>query len=188
MHTKRKAGISRQAVMLGVRFFLLVLAVGVNIYAYVERVKIGQPERIGVFVLSLLSFPLFHLLLAVWWEPMHIRRIVRKAGENLVIAPHYAWNFHRESRSDWINIPGTLALTDRNLRFISSPLHTNDDLDQAIPLSQIVHVSGSLPERKSGHYLVVKLSDGAKMKIKLLSAQKQARWLRELAEKSSVTT
>jgi hypothetical protein len=170
--------------MLGLRFILLVGAIALNIHVYVLKIELFT--RIAILVLSLLAFPLFHLLIAVWWEPMRMRKIARKGGEALIIPPHYAWNIHRESRSDYSNIPGTISLSDRFLRFVSSPLYLNDDLDHSIPLHQIVKVSTSLPERKWGIYLVVSLRDGAKMKIRLLSPHQQNRWMQELEGKITV--
>jgi hypothetical protein len=184
MPAKRKVRITRQSVMLALRFVLLVLAVAANIYAYAQHLELFL--RVILIVVSLLAFPLFHLLVAIWWEPMRMRAIARKGGETFIIPPHYCWNIHRESRSDYSNIPGTISLSDRFLRFVSSPLYLNDDLDHSIPLHQITGVSTILPERKWGTYLVVSLRDGAKMKIRLLSPQQQTRWALELQSKITV--
>jgi hypothetical protein len=170
--------VNRQAVILGMRFGLFVLILAVN--AYVILTTKGYRPNLLVVVVSLLTIPLFHIVLAGVWEPFRLRRIARKSGENFLIAPHYAWDLHRDSRSDFSNVPGTLALTDRSLRFVSSPLFTDEDITRAIPLQTIVQITDVAPGGKWGHFLTLTLSDGAKMRLKFMSKGRQNRWLQEI--------
>jgi len=168
--------VNRQAVIIGMRFGLFVLVLAVNAYTF----WIERPSFLIVLVLSLLPIPLFYLVLAGVWEPFRLGRIARKSGESLIIRPHHAWSLHRDSRSDMSTIPGTLALTDRSLRFVSSPLYTDDEIARATPLRMVTQVSDAAPNGKWGYFLTLTLSDGAKMRLKLMSKGQQTRWLREL--------
>ena len=168
--------INRQTVIIGMRFGLYVLILAVNAYA----IWITRSFCPIVVVLSLLLIPFFHLMLAGVWEPFRLRRIAYQRSETFIIPPHYAWDMHRDSRSDYSNVPGTLALTNRCLRFVSSPLYTDEDIVRGIPLNVIVRISDVPPDGKWGYFLTLTLRDGAKMKLKFRFGHQQARWQREL--------
>jgi len=172
--------LNRQAVILGMRFGTLVLALAVNAYAFWAAHWAINASFLTVLVLSLLAILLFHVLLAFAWETFRLVRIARKAGETLVISPHHAWSLHRDSRTEMSTIPGTLALTDRNLRFVSSPLYTDDEVDRATPVQMVKQVSDTAPDGRLGFFLTLTLSDGAKMRLKMMSKGQQNRWLQEL--------
>lgn len=167
---------NRQAVIIGMRFGMLALALAVDAYTF----WVARPSFLLVFVLSLVAVLLFHLLLVFAWETFRLGRIARKAGETLIIPPHHAWSLHRDSRTETSMIPGTLAMTDRNLRFISSPLYTDDEIDRATPVQMVKQVSDAAPDGRLGFFLTLTLSDGAKMRIKMMSRGQQQRWLQEL--------
>ncbi|MHB9106853.1 MAG: hypothetical protein ACYDCO_07335 [Armatimonadota bacterium] len=172
--------LNRQAVILGMRFGMLVLVLAVNAYAFWTARWAINASFLTVLVLSLFAILLFHLLLAFAWEPFRLGRIARKAGEMPVIPPHHAWSLHRDSRTETSMIPGTLAMTDRHLRFVSSPLYTDDEVDRATPVQMVKQVSDAAPNGRIGFFLTLTLSDGAKMRIKLMSKGQQNRWLQEL--------
>jgi len=171
---------NRQAVIIGMRFGVFMLALAVDAYAFWAGHWVVGPSFITVFVLSFVAVLLFHVLLAYAWEPFRLGRIARKAGETMVITPRHAWSLHRDSRSDMSVIPGTLALTDRNLRFVSSPLYTDDEIARATPVQMVKVVSDAAPDGRIGYFLTLTLSDGAKMRIKMMSRGQQQRWLQEL--------
>ena len=172
--------VNRQVMMIWLRFGLYALLLAVNAYVLWELRAIHY----GVLALSLLILTFFHLLVAAWLEPQRLQKLIRAAEEELVIPPHFAWDIHRDSKSDWSNVPGTLALTNRTLRFVTSPLYIYEDLHPVIPLHLIVKVSGIIPERRWGHYLELTLRDGAKMKIRVWTKRQHTRWLKELRSRT----
>jgi len=168
--------VNRQSVILGLRFSLLIVIVAFNAYI-IWKERAFKPV---IMALSLLSIPLFYLLLTRLWEPLRLRLIIGHSNDMIIIPPHYAWNFHRESRSDYCCIPGTLALTDHLLYFVSSPLYTDTDILCKIPLRTITRVSNAPPKGKWGNFLTLTLQDGATVRFKFSYGHQQYHWQQEL--------
>lgn len=168
--------LNRQAVILGLRFGFLVLALAATALTF----WLARPAFLPVLIGSGVVILAFHAVLVYLWETFRLGRIARNAGESIVIGPHHAWSLHRDSRTEMSAIPGTLAFTDRNLRFVSSPFYLDDEFERAIPVHTVKQVSDTAPDGRWGYFVTLTLSDGAKMRIKLMSKGQQNRWLQEL--------
>lgn len=174
---KKKSAFNRQLLLLTMRFGVIVIAIAVNIAFVMEP---SMTTRVVVMILSGLAIVAFYLLINSVLEPLRLRFIVRKSGEALIIAPHNGWYVQRESRSDWSHVFGVMALTERTLHYQSSPLNIYADIVCAIDLHFINKLHPSDKEDKPGHYLVLTLSDGAVMRLRLATKPEQTKWLKEL--------